>query len=351
MRASSLLALLSLALGTTVAFGQGGQMPPTAVEVARPKIDRVVERVSAVGTLRAAESIVVRPEVPGLIERVHFEEGQVVKAGDSLFTLDGSLVRADLNEWEATVAQSKRDTDRTKELGERKLAAESDLDAKRAQLAVDEARLSSAQTRLSKTVIKAPFAGVVGLRKVSPGEYVTAGQELVSLVQLDPIKLDFRVPEASLGRIKAGQALSIDVDAFPGESFAGSVYAIDPQLDTAGRSVILRATIANTQGRLRPGLFARVNLELGERANALLLPEQVLWPQGDKQFVYVVDNGTAKLVEVSIGVRQGGMVEITSGLDKDAQVITAGQLKIGPGSPVQPIDAVADGAAPNPSAH
>jgi membrane fusion protein (multidrug efflux system) len=351
MRASSLFALLSVALSGSVAFAQGGQMPPTAVEVARPKVDRVVERVSAVGTLRAAESVVIRPEVPGLIERVRFEEGQIVKAGDSLFTLDASLVRADLNEWEATVAQSKRETDRTKELVERKLAAESDLDAKRAQLAVDEARLSSAQTRLSKTIIKAPFAGVVGLRKVSPGEYVTAGQELVSLVQLDPVKLDFRVPEASLGRIRAGQALSINVDAFPGETFAGAVYAIDPQLDAAGRSVILRATVANTQGRLRPGLFARVNLELGERANALLLPEQVLWPQGDKQFVYVVDNGTAKLVEVSIGVRQDGMVEITSGLDKDAQVITAGQLKIGPGSPVQPIDAVADGAAPKPSAH
>src|SRR5262245_26353780 len=154
MRASSLFALLSLALSTPVAFGQGGQMPPTTVEVARPKVERVVDRVSAVGTLRAAESIVVRPELPGLIERVHFEEGQIVKAGDSLFTLDASLVRAELNEWEATVAQSKRDTDRTKELVERKLAAESDLDAKRAQLAVDEARLSSAQTRLGKTVIK-----------------------------------------------------------------------------------------------------------------------------------------------------------------------------------------------------
>jgi len=351
MRAIDHFALLSLVLAAPAALAQGGPMPPTAVEVARPTVDRVVERVSAVGTLRAAESVVVRPEVPGLIERVHFQEGQTVKAGDPLFSLDASLVRAEVNEWEANVAQSRREADRAKELVERKLAAESDLDAKRSQVTVDEARLSSAQTRLSKTVIKAPFTGVVGLRKVSPGEYVIAGQELVSLVQLDPIKLDFRVPESALARIRSGQSVNIDVDAFPGENFAGAVYAIDPQLDTAGRSVILRATIANDKGLLRPGLFARVNLELGARADALLLPEQVLWPQGDKQFVYVVDEGKAKLVEVSIGVRQGGMVEITRGLDKDAQVITAGQLKIGPGSPVQAIDAVANGATPNPSAH
>jgi membrane fusion protein (multidrug efflux system) len=339
MRAPILIVLALLA--ARVALGQGGQMPPTAVETARPKVDTIVERVSAVGTLRAAESVVVRPEFAGRIEKVHFDEGQRVKAGEPLFTLDATIVGSEVNEWRATVAQSRRELERTKELVERKLAAQSDLDAKRAQLQVDEARLQSAQTRLDKSVIRAPFAGVVGLRKVSPGEYVTAGQELVSLVQLDPMKLDFRVPEAALGRIRTGSNVRIEVDAFPGQSFTGSVYAVDPQLDAAGRAVQLRATIPNESGRLRPGLFARVELELDTRENALLLPEQALWPQGEKQFVYVVDNGTAKLVEVSIGIRQDGMVEITSGIDKDAQVITAGQLKIGPGMPVQPIDAAA----------
>ena len=339
MRAPILIVLALFA--ARVALGQGGQMPPTAVETARPKVDTIVERVSAVGTVRAAESVVMRPEFAGRIDKVHFEEGQSVKASDPLFTLDATVVGSEVNEWKATVAQSRRDLDRTKELVARKLAAQGDLDAKRAQLEVDEARLQSAQTRLDKSIIRAPFSGVVGLRKVSRGEYVTAGQELVSLVQLDPIKLDFRVPESALGRIRPGQGVRIEVDAFPGESFTGSVYAIDPQLDAAGRAVQLRATIPNENARLRPGLFARVELELDTRANALLLPEQALWPQGEKQFVYVVDNGTAKLVEVSIGIRQNGMVEITRGLDKDAQVITAGQLKIGPGMPVQPIDAAA----------
>ena len=345
MRARLSLAVPALLMLAADAFAQGGQMPPTAVETVRPVVDTVVDRVSAVGTLRAAENVVIRPEVAGLIERVQFEEGQRVKQSDPLFTLDASLVSAELNEWEATVAQSKRDADRTKELVERKLAALSDLDAKRAQLEVDEARLSSAKTRMSKTIIRAPFTGVVGLRQVSPGEYVTAGQELVSLVQLDPIKLDFRIPESSLSRIRKGQTVRVEVDAYPGESFTGEVYAIDPQLDPSGRSVSLRATIANSEGVLRPGLFARVELELEARANALLVPEQALWPQGEKQFVYVVKDGTAQLVEVGTGLRQSGMVEITHGIDADTQVITAGQLKIGPGSPVQPLAAPANESA------
>src|SRR5262245_42384568 len=220
MRAPILIVLALFA--ARAALGQGGQMPPTAVETARPKVDTVVERVSAVGTLRAAENVVVRPEFAGRIDKVHFDEGQRVRAGDQLFTLDATIVGSEGNEWKATVAKRRRDLDRTEELVERKLAAQGDLDAKRAQLEVDEARLQSAQTRLDKSTIKAPFAGVVGLRKVSPGEYVTAGQELVSLVQLDPIKLDFRVPESALGRIRAGQGVRIEVDAFPGESFAGS---------------------------------------------------------------------------------------------------------------------------------
>lgn len=334
---------------TLLMLGAGGaaegQMPPTIVETARPVVENVVDHVTAVGTLRAAESVTIRPEVAGLIERVHFEEGQTVKANDPLFTLDASLIRAEVNEWEATVAQSKRDTERTRELVDRKLAAISDLDAKRAQLEVDQARLSSARTRLAKTVIRAPFTGVAGLRHVSPGEYVQIGQELVSLVQLDPIKLDFRVPESALSRISTGQRVRIAVDAYPGETFEGEVYAIAPQLDTSGRSVELRATIANPEGRLRPGLFARVELETAARENALLVPEEALWPVGDKQYVYVVEDGAAKLVEVVTGVRQAGRVEITSGIDRDDVVITAGQIKIGPGMPVQPLEAEAGGAA------
>ncbi len=329
------IALLSIPQRAPLHAQPAGGMPPTVVEAVRPLVDRVSDAISAVGSLRAAESIVVQPELAGRIEQVHFTEGQSVKAGAPLFTLDASLVRAEVREWEATAAQSQREADLVNSMVSRKLVAPAELDAKRSQLAVSQARLSSARTRLDKTVISAAFDGVVGLRQVSPGEYVEVGQPLVNLVQVNPIKLDLRVPQTLLAQVAVGQRLAVEVDAFAGEKFAGSVYAIDPQLDADGRSIVLRATVDNEDGRLRPGLFARVALELAARDDALLVPEQALWPQGSKQFVYVVEDGKAKLVEVTTGVRRDGMVEIRTGLTPESSVITAGQLKIGPGAPVR----------------
>ena len=329
---------LAAALSTAVHAQPGpGQMPPTPVETATPTLAPVRDEVTAVGTLRAAESVMIKPEFPGRIEKIHFEEGQQVAAGAPLFTLDASLVRAEVREWEATVAQSRREAARAEELISRKLIAQNDLDTKRSELAVNEARLSSAKTRLAKSVIKAPFSGVAGLREVSPGEYVEVGRTLVTLTQTDPIKLDFRVPEVYLGRVATGQPVSIEVDAFPAARFEGAVYAIDPQLDPNGRSVVLRASIENDDGRLRPGLFARVALAFGERAGAMMVPEQALWPVGEKQHVFVVENGKAALKEVETGVRRGGMVEIRTGITPQSVVVTAGQMKIQPGAAVQPL--------------
>ncbi|HVF34300.1 MAG TPA: efflux RND transporter periplasmic adaptor subunit [Candidatus Saccharimonadia bacterium] len=344
----SLLLATALVAGPAVAQpgAPGGAPPPTPVETTTPTIAPVRDEVTAVGTLRAAESVMIKPEFPGRIEKIHFDEGQRVAKGAPLFTLDGSLVRAEVREWEANVAQSRREATRAGELSERKLIAQSDLDTKRSELQVNEARLSSAQTRLSKTVIKAPFAGVAGLRDVSPGEYVEVGRTLVTLTQLDPIKLDFRVPEIHLARVAAGQTVDVEVDAFPGQKFTGVVYAVDPQLDPNGRSVVLRATIDNSDDRLKPGLFARVALSFGERASAMLVPEQALWPVGAKQNVFVVEDGKAVLKEVEIGVRRAGMVEIVKGITPQSVVVTAGQIKIGPGAPVQPIPAQVAAKAP-----
>jgi membrane fusion protein (multidrug efflux system) len=342
--ACSVLTLDALAQG-----GPGGQMPPTAVETVQAAPEVLSSTISAVGTLKANEAVTVRPEVAGKIEKVHFEDGQRIAAGAPLFTLDASLVRAEVREWEANRDKSQRDAKRAEELSSQKLIAQQDLDAKRSELAVNEARLSSAKTRLSKTIITAPFGGVVGLRQVSPGEYVEAGQALVDLVQLDPLKLEFRVPEIHLGKIAAGQVVAVQLDAFPGEKFPGTVYAVDAMVDPQARNVALRATLDNDDGRLRPGLFARVSLELGSRDDALLLPEQSLWPQGDKQFVYVVKAGKAELVEVTTGARANGKVEIVKGLEPGATVITAGQLKLFPGAAVAPVGAAPAKAAPAPA--
>lgn len=335
--------LLALALTPSLALAQGGPggMPPTLVEATHPTVDTISDSASAIGSLRAAESIVVKPEMAGLIEKVHFEEGQSVAAGAPLFTLDASLVQAEVNEWNANVAKSRREAERSGDLVARKLAAQNELDGKKAALAVDEARLSSAKTRLAKTVIRAPFAGVIGLRMVSPGAYVNIGDALVTLTQIDPIKLDFRLPESYLGKAQPGQAISVNVDSFPGRAFKGTISAVDPQLDPNSRSVVLRATLKNEEGVLRPGLFARVTLALAERKSALLLPEQALWPMGDKQFVYLIKDGKASLQPVRLGARRNGLVEIVEGVGPTDDVITAGQVKIGPGSAVRTAAATA----------
>jgi membrane fusion protein (multidrug efflux system) len=323
-------------------------MPPTAVEAAKPKVESLSETLSAVGTLRADEAVTVRPEVAGRIEAVLFKEGEKVAQGAPLFRLDPSLARADVAEAQANAQNSDREFKRATELANRKLIAPSDVDAKRAQAKVDEAKLASTRTRLDKTELRAPFAGVVGLRKVSPGEYVNAGDALVDLVARDTLKFDFSLPEVYLGRFQPGQKITLSVDAHGARKFDGEVYAVAPQVDLATRSVTLRARVPNTDGVLHPGQFARVALEVGSRPNALLVPEQALWPQGDKQFVYVVKDGKADLVEIRTGLRKPGLVEVVSGLTANDVVISAGQTKIGPGMKVQPVDpaAPAGGGAP-----
>jgi membrane fusion protein (multidrug efflux system) len=301
-----------------------------------------------VGSLRADESVVVRPEVAGRIERIHFTEGGRVAAGQPLFTLDGSLARASLNEAQANLENSRRAAERANELSREQLIARSDLDRARAALGVDQARAASARTALEKMTLRAPFSGQVGLREVSVGEFVNAGQDLVTLVRLDPIEVDFAVPEAALPKLQNGQAVRITVDAFPGDAFTGKVVAIDPVIDPNSRSAQLRAQIPNPDHRLRPGQFAQLKLDTGRGdSTALLVPEQALMQDGDTRFLYTVVDGKAKRTTVRTGTRTPGFVEITEGLKAGDVVITAGQAKpmMRDGMPVMPLPPAGAGPA------
>ncbi|HJU38650.1 MAG TPA: efflux RND transporter periplasmic adaptor subunit [Tahibacter sp.] len=346
LSAALLAACLGIAATGHTQGPPGGEMPPTAVEAAKPQVESLAETLSAVGTLRADEAVTVRPEVAGRIEAVLFDEGQKIAKGAPLFRLDPALARADVAEAQANASNSQRELKRATDLATKKLIAPSDVDGKRAQATVDEAKLASTRTRLDKTELRAPFAGTVGLRKVSPGEYVNAGDALVDLVARDTLKFDFSLPEVYLGRFQPGQRIALTVDALGARKFDGEVYAVAPQVDLATRSVTLRARVPNADGVLHPGQFARVALEIGSKANALLVPEQALWPQGDKQFVYIIKDGKAELVEITTGLRKPGFVEVTSGITANDLVISAGQMKIGPGMKVQPVDAKPPQAAP-----
>lgn len=334
IRLAPLAVLLLSACGSSGPGGPGGEggppggMPPMTVETAKVEARPLSTGFETVGSLRADESVVVRPEVAGRVAKIHFVEGSHVASGQALFSLDDSQARASVNEAAANLNNSQRIVDRARDLVAQKLISQADADKALAQLDVDRARLASARAALAKMTLSAPFAGQIGLRSVSVGEFVNVGQDLVTLVQLDPIEADFSVPEAMLPQLSRGQKLGLQVDAFPGQNFEGNVMAIDPVVDSNSRSIRLRAQIANPDSRLMPGQFARLQLAAsGDGANALLIPEQALMQDGDSRYVYTVVDGKAKKTVVKTARRVPGQIEIVEGLKAGDMVITAGQAK------------------------
>jgi len=309
------------------AAGAGGGAMQLPVETVTVQPQPLEGGLQTVGSLRADESVVVRPEVGGRIERIHFEEGGHVEAGQPLFSLDASLARASLNEAEANLENSRRANERASELAGEQLIARADYDQTRAAFAVDQARVASARTSLSKMTLRAPFSGQIGLREVSVGDFVSIGEDLVTLVRMDPIEVDFSVPEGALPQVRSGQKISVTVDAFPGETFGGKVVAIAPVVDINSRSVQLRAQIANPDFKLRPGQFAKLTLDTREGGEAILVPEQALMQEGETRFVFTVVDGKAKKTVVTTGRRVPGKVQVIEGLQAGDVVITAGQGK------------------------
>jgi membrane fusion protein (multidrug efflux system) len=313
-----------------------GAGPARALPVKAAAVSRgtVTDGVTAVGTLLANESVMIRPEIDGRIEAFHFQEGQLVRKGDKLVSLDASEVEAQLTFAVAAANLNRSRLKRSEELLAKNFISAQAMDEVRENLNQSVARESEIKAKLAKSTIRAPFEGVTGLRQVSPGAYAKAGQDIARLEGIGVLKLDFRVPEAYLRRIKVGQPLVINVDAYPGESFNGSIYAIEPAVDESTRTVLLRARLPNPGVRLKPGIFARVNLDLERRENALLVPEQAIVPRGDGRFVFRIAEGKAQLVKVEMGARRPGEVEILKGLEAGDTIVVDGQLKLQDGAAV-----------------
>jgi membrane fusion protein (multidrug efflux system) len=330
---------------------QGG--PPAGfampVEAAPVRVGPSQQRILAVGSLRSNESVIVRPELAGRITQINFTEGEKVRKGQLLIQLDASVPRAELAQIQASLALAKSNHERAQELFKRNAGTERALDEARAKLRTDEAAIRLAEARLEKYALMAPFDGVIGLRKVSVGDFVNAGTDIVNLEQIDPLKVDFRVPEVFLASIRVGQRIALTVDALPGREFAGEVYAIDPLVDAGGRSIVIRARIANPGDELRPGLFARVSLVVDEKLEAVFVPEQSLVPVNDQHFVFKVVDGqqggkAVAFTRVKLGERRKGEVEIVDGLTPGDVVVTAGLLKVRDGMPVQVVPPAQPGA-------
>ena len=310
--------------------------PAVFVETAAVRTGTVVRDVAAVGNLRSNESVMISPEIAGRIAEIHFKEGDPVKQGARLVTLDDSIPRAELAQAEARLSLDQRNYERAAELFDRKVGTARSRDESATAVRTAEAEMALARARLEKTRLNAPFDGVLGLRRVSVGDYVTPGQPIVNLENIDPIKVDFRVPESALRLLREGQQIAIQVDAWPGQTFQGRVYAIDPQVDLQGRSVVVRATLPNPERKLKPGLFARVSLIVERRENALLVPEQAIVPLESGQAVFKVVDGKAALTPVELGQRRAGEVEVLRGLGAADVVVTAGQMKLRDGAAVAP---------------
>jgi membrane fusion protein (multidrug efflux system) len=338
------IAVFMLLAGPVAALAQQSppESPPMPVKAEPVTRATLNVEVTAVGTLRADETVMIRPEIAGRVVVIHFKEGQAVNAGDALVTLDQDEYKAQLAGSAAQVGLEESSYQRFQDLQRKNLTSQQNLDETKARLDAARAQQELNRVRLDRTVIRAPFAGTVGLRLVSPGAYVKPGEDIANLESLGAMKLDFRVPETYLARLGVGQTLAVRVDAYPDQSFEGNIYAIDPALDPETRTVLLRARLPNKGNKLRPGLFARVSLILERRENALVAPEQAIVPVGQQTFVYRVVNGKAVMTPVKLGLRRPGQVEILEGLNADDQVVTDGQLKIRDGAAVtvQPLPGI-----------
>jgi len=324
------------------AKGPGGPAPVEVVEL-RPV--PVQESLTAIGSLRSNESVVLRPEVSGRIATIGFRDGQPVRRGQLLVGLDATLNEAEVAQARAEFDLATSNLKRTEDLASKSFVSSSAQDQAASNVQVAEAKLRLAEARLAKMRIVAPFDGVVGIRNVSIGDFVKDGAELVNVEDIRTLKADFRLPERYFPQLKAGLPVELTADALPGARYAGAIDAINPRVDASGRSLEVRARLDNTDGRLRPGMFARVKVLLGERPNALMVPEEAVVPLGDDFFVYTVADGKAKRVRVKLGVRREAQVELLEGVRAGEQVVTAGIRVQRDGQPVRVIS-----AAPTPPA-
>ncbi len=360
MKARSSVVLTGLMVaGVLSACGRKGSSAASAgpsmavpVVVAEAKAKPVSESLTLVGTIAANEFVEIKSETDGVVQEVGFEEGQRVEKGQLLLRLDDTKLAATLAEADANLRLSTLTFERAKQLYQDKLVSQQEHDQAAATFDRTRASVDLMKRQLMDARVVAPFAGTVGARQISPGQVISKATWLTILVDLDPVKVDFYVPERFLSQVQTGQRIEITVAAYPGRKFGGDVYFVAPQLDEATRRAQMKARIANPEGFLKPGMFANLELTLELRPNAIVIPEIALLWDGDVARVFVVKaDETVDLRKVELGVRSPGEVEITRGLQAGERVVTEGLQKVVPGGPVRvSAPAATNAAGPAPRA-
>ncbi len=332
------------------AAGNAGP-PPAVVSTRRVTSERWQPTLEAIGSIMPTRGVVVSAEVPGIVRKIYFDSGQAVDEGELLVELDVDVDKAELDALQADRRLAEITRNRLSQIVSDNLGSRSDLDEAQAKLDRTEAEIAAKQAMIRKKSIRTPFAGELGIRIINPGQYLAPGDEIVQLVGLDPIYAEYALPERYLAELHVGQTVTVRVQAYPDTVFEGSIYAISPSIQTASRSVRIRALLENADRRLRPGMFAEVDTLLKERDRVLTLPERAVTynPYGESVFVVNEADGrkTVALTQIKTGQVRDGRVEIVSGLDEGTEVVSDGHNKLRNGQAIS-VDNSVDADALNP---
>lgn len=329
-----------------IAQARSQPLPVEYVSVFTVRQEHWPRWLSAVGTVQPVRGIRVATELPGVIREVAFEGGEEVESGRLLVRLDTSAEEADLREAEARVELARLNRERVRALRETQTVSQAELDEAEATWKQAQARVDAIRAAVDKKTIRAPFAGVLGVRDVHPGQFLQAGQPIVSLQTLDPVYLEFSLPQQVVGQVRTGLVVEVRTDAYPDRVFRGHIMAMDPDLQTSTRSLRLQALLSNPDRALRPGMYARVTVVLPEQDRVVMIPSTAVLsaPYGDSVFVVEpgAHGGSGALVArqqfVKLGQRRGDFVSVTAGLEPGQQVVSAGVFRLRNGMPVAVTD-------------
>ncbi|KFN43567.1 efflux RND transporter periplasmic adaptor subunit [Arenimonas oryziterrae] len=331
---SLILVSLCLAACGSKTEGRGGGNPPAVVTTTVLAPSAWTDTIDALGTATARESVSLTAKVSETVSQVHFDSGDEVRAGDVLVTLSDRATVAGLNEAAADYREAQTLFERQQDLAKRQLIAASQFDAQRAVRDAAKARLDQVRSQVSDRVISAPFAGVLGVRQVSPGSLVTPGTVIATLDDVSRIKLDFSVPERSLAALANGQTVHARSDAYPGEQFTGTITSVGSRVDAVTRSLAVRAEFDNPAHKLRPGMLLEVSVQRAAR-DTLQVPELSLQQVGQEAFLFRVGaEDKVEQVPVKIGARRPGWVEILEGVKAGDRVVVEGTVKLKGGSKI-----------------
>lgn len=318
-------------------------MPPEVVNVLEVREELRQPHVSAVGSVMAMNGTDVSTEAEGLVRAIYFSPGANVKQGDALLQLDIEVEQAQLRSAEAAAHSAQLALKRVQELRRSNSVSQADIDIAISNAKQADAQVDYIRALIAKKTVRAPFSGRLGIRRISEGQFLTKGSPIVALQALDPIYVEFSVPQQKLGQLTHKQSVIVSADVYPDRTFKGSILAINPQIDIATRNVRVQAKVPNPKGELLPGMYVTLNVMAGQPTRVLLIPETAILHGTSGDTVFVIDESTKsatgetyKIVQktVRMGARQGDFVEITEGLSVGEKVISAGVFKLRPGTEV-----------------